>query len=190
MSTEPQNTGHATPHGAGHGTTHGTNGEPRHGTVAFEPRDVQVRTIYWYLFSLAVATILSFIAAGVFQRGSEKMILSAEPPALPMRKMMSEQQKIEKMYPPEPRLQGVPGHEQDPQYELRTKVQADSEANEQLRWIDQNSGVAQIPVSEAMKLIVANGVHGTATPAKSAGVAKPAPATPTANTAAATEKKN
>jgi len=149
MSTEHHNAGHT------------SNGEPRNETVAFEPRDVQVRTIYWYLISLAIATILSFAAAGVFQRVSDKIILESEPAPMPMRKMMTEQEKAENMYPPEPRLQGVPGHETDAQYDWRTKRDADLQANEQLRWIDQNSGIAQIPVSEAMKLIVANGVHGT-----------------------------
>jgi hypothetical protein len=155
MSTE-----HHNPGTAAHGSPHASNGEPRNDSVAYELRDVQVRTIYWYLFSLAIATILSFIVAGFFQRGAEKMMLDAQPAALPMRKMMTEQDKMSSQYPPEPRLQGVPGHETDPQTDWYVKRTADRQANEQLRWIDQNSGIAQIPVSEAMKLIVANGVHG------------------------------
>ncbi len=39
--------------------------------------------------------------------------------------------------PPEPRLQGVPGHETDPQQDRRDKVRADKEANEKYGWIDQ-----------------------------------------------------
>jgi hypothetical protein len=175
-------------HNAGHGTLHGSGGEPRHETVAFEPRDVQVRTIYWYLISLAIATVLAFAAAGLFQRASDKMILGSEPAPLPMRKMMSQKEKANLMYPPEPRLQGVPGHETDPQYDLREKIKTDTQANEQLRWIDQNSGIAQIPVSEAMKLIVANGVHGTGPAAQQASAAKPAPAS--ADDVPTVEKKN
>jgi hypothetical protein len=177
MSTEHQEKGHGTPYGTG--------GEPRHDTVAFEQRDVQVRTIYWYLFSLAVATILAFASAVVILRVTTKMVVDADARALPVRKEMTEQQKVEHAYPPEPRLQGVPGHESDAQQDLRDKVRADTEANEQLRWIDQNSGIAQIPVSEAMKLIVERGVHGAAPPAKPGEAAKLAAAT-----VAAPEKNN
>jgi hypothetical protein len=153
MSTELRNAGH------------GTNGEPRHDTVAYEARDVHVRTIYWYLFSLAVATILAFAAAVVILRATTKMVADSDAPMLPMRKELTDQQRMARAYPPEPRLQGVPGHDADPQQDLRDKIEADTAANEQLRWIDQNSGIAQIPVSEAMKLIVEKGVRGTSGPA-------------------------
>jgi len=168
MSTEQHNTGHGAP-------VHGANGEPRHDTVAFETHDVQVHTIYWYLFSLAVATILAFASAVVILRVTTKMVVDTDAPMLPMRKEMIEQHRMDPGYPPEPRLQGVPGHTNDPQEDLREKLRADNQANEQLRWIDQNSGIAQIPVSEAMKLVVERGVHGGAAAAKSADGAKAAP---------------
>jgi len=174
----------STEHNTGHGAVHGTNGEPRHDTVAYESRDVQVRTIYWYLFSLAVATILAFAAAVIILRVTTKMVADADAPVLPMRKAMSDKQKLEHAYPPEPRLQGVPGHEVDPQQDLREKLAEDSRANEQLRWIDQSAGVAQIPVSEAMKLIMERGVHGAS--AKSAE----APKAVAANKTAAMENTN
>lgn len=108
---------------------------------------------------------------------------------MPMRKMMTEEQKANAMYPPEPRLQGVPGHESDPQQDLREKIHADNAANEQLRWVDQNSGIAQIPVSEAMKLVVEKGVHGAAPRGKSAEAPKSAAAAP-ANPDSSTGKSN
>jgi hypothetical protein len=177
----------STEHNTGHGAVHGTNGEPRHATVAYESHDVQVRTIYWYLFSLAVATILAFAAAVVILRVTTRMVTDADAPVLPMRKEMSDQQKAQHAYPPEPRLQGVPGHTNDPQQDLREKLSEDSRANEQLRWIDQSAGIAQIPVSEAMKLIVERGVHGSAGPS-----AKPAetPKAAAAGKTTAVEKAN
>src|SRR5271163_3364880 len=135
MSTEHHNTGHGA-------SAHGAGGEPHHDTVAYESRDVQVRTIYWYLFSLAVATILAFASAVYILRFTTKMVADADAPMLPMRKAMTEQQKVEQAYPPEPRLQGVPGHESDPQQDLREKLRADNQANDQLHWIDQNAGIA------------------------------------------------
>jgi hypothetical protein len=158
-----------------HNAGPGTNGEPRHDTVAYEARDVHVRTIYWYLFSLAVATLLAFAAAVLILRATTKMVADSDAPMLPMRAVLTEQQRTARAYPPEPRLQGVPGHDADPQQDLRDKINADTAANEELRWIDQNSGIAQIPVSEAMKLIVERGVRGTSAPvAKTAEPAKTA----------------
>jgi hypothetical protein len=57
-------------------------------------------------------------------------------------------------------LQGVPGHSSDPQSDLREKIRLDTEANEKVGWIDQNAGVAQIPVEEAMKIIAEKGLPG------------------------------
>ncbi len=69
------------------------------------------------------------------------------------------------MMPPEPRLQGVPGHQTDPQADLRKKNQEDSEANEKLDWIDRSSGIAQIPVKDAMKIIAEKGLPAGPAPA-------------------------
>ena len=70
---------------------------------------------------------------------------------------MSPQQIENQSLPPEPRLQGVPGHLSDPQQDLRNKIQADTEANETYGWVDKDKGIARIPVSEAMKIIAEKG---------------------------------
>jgi hypothetical protein len=67
--------------------------------------------------------------------------------------------------PPEPMLQGVPGHTNDPQQDLRNMVQDDREANNKLGWIDKPAGIAQIPVDEAMKIIVSKGLPAVPAPA-------------------------
>jgi hypothetical protein len=41
---------------------------------------------------------------------------------------------------------------------MRNMVQNDREANNQLSWVDKSAGIAQIPVDEAMKIIVAKGL--------------------------------
>jgi hypothetical protein len=66
--------------------------------------------------------------------------------------------------PPEPRLQGVPGHGTDPQYDLRAKLQQDTEDNEKVGWIDQTAGIARIPVEDAMKIIAEKGLPAASTP--------------------------
>jgi hypothetical protein len=147
MSTEMHNTAH--------GTTQGTNGEPRNEDVSFEKADVQPATIYWYLGALAIAVVLSYVVCVFVLRLTTKIAVDFDTPPPVIRQEMGS--AYESM-PPEPRLQGVPGHTSDPQADLRQKNLADSEANEKIGWIDQNAGIAQIPVHDAMKIIAQKGL--------------------------------
>jgi len=144
------------------GKAHAPNGEPHHADVTFEPVDVQVGTIYWYLVALGVAVALSlFVCVYIFRFTASLAKESDTPPTAAMQQMtekMSEEEKQAMDYPPEPRLQGVPGHENDPQEDLRQKIAGDKKANETLGWIDEANGIAQIPVSEAMKIIAEKGL--------------------------------
>lgn len=150
MSTEP------------HGKAHAPNGEPHHADVTFEPVDVQVGTIYGYLVALGVVVALSLVACIYIFRFTANLAHESDtPPTAAMQQMtekMSPEEKHAMDYPPEPRLQGVPGHETDPQEDLRQKLAEDRKANEALGWIDQSNGIAQIPVSEAMKIIAEKGL--------------------------------
>jgi hypothetical protein len=146
MSTELHKTGHA----AGQ--------PPIHEDVSFEPRDVKPRTILVYLFCLALAVIASFAVCVYILRYTTHLAVESEPPPPPIR------QGLGPTLPPEPRLQGVPGHENDPQQDLRDKIKADSEANEKLGWIDEKAGIAQIPVEDAMKIIAEKGLPVTPAP--------------------------
>src|SRR6202022_1356501 len=65
--------------------------------------------------------------------------------------------------PPEPRLQGTSMHGTDPQFDLRQKMQQDTQANEKTGWIDQSAGIVQIPVKDAMKLIAEKGLPAVST---------------------------
>ena len=140
MSTEPQKKGH------------GQEGRPVHDDVAFEPRDVRTSPILKFLIYLGVTIILSYGLTLLVYRGLTRYwrdTYTAPPPS---------RGNAAATMPPEPRLQGMPGHLSDPQKDWRDKVKADNEANNQLLWIDKNSGIAQIPVSEAMKLISEKGL--------------------------------
>lgn len=145
------------PHGAPSGEA-----LPQHDTVAFESRDVKARTIYVYLAVLAVAVILSYVVCIFIWRATMGLAKESDTPPPPVRGEMG---KDYLTMPPEPRLQGVPGHGNDPQEDLREKLRADNEANEKAGWIDQNTGVAQIPVKDAMKIIVEKGLPAVAAPA-------------------------
>ena len=138
---------------------HGAAGEePRNDDVSFETADVHPATIYWYLGALAVAVVLSYIVCIFVLRVTTKIAVDYDTPPPAVRQEMGSAYDA---LPPEPRLQGVPGHTEDPQADLRNKNAADNAANNTTGWIDQNAGIAQIPVSEAMKIIAEKGLPGT-----------------------------
>jgi hypothetical protein len=149
MSTESHNSGPLT-------------GEaPRHTDVSFEERDVQVGTIYGYLFALGLAVVVALVVCIFILRFTLNFAASSDTAPPPSRAALGPNHHD---LPPEPRLQGVPGHTTDPQQDLRDKVKADTEANEKFEWIDKNAGVAQIPVEDAMKIIAEKGLPAVAAP--------------------------
>ena len=148
MSTESHNSGQQ------------SGGLPENDTVAFESRDVRARTIYSYLAVLAVAVVLSYVVCVFVLRITSKIAADSDTPPPPVRQEMKDYLTM----PPEPRLQGVPGHGTDPQYDLREKLREDNEANEKAGWIDQTNGIAQIPVQDAMKIIAEKGLPAASTP--------------------------
>jgi hypothetical protein len=158
MSTDP----HLDPTGRPDRTVQGAHaangGLPRHDTVAYEARDVQVRSIYWYLIALTISVAASFFICIYVLRYTERFVSRHDPPMMPARAAMGPDYRV---LPPEPRLLGVPGLEADPQQDHRDKVRADNEANEKYGWVDQNAGIAQIPVKEAMKIIAQKGLPAT-----------------------------
>lgn len=127
------------------------NGRPEHADVSFEAHDVQPSPILKFMFWLGVTVIFSYaLSLGVY-KGLKSYWSSTEDAPLPSRTEGLQ-------YPPEPRLQGIPGHLTDPQQDLRNKVQADTQANQTLGWVDEKAGIAQIPVKDAMQLIVEKGL--------------------------------
>jgi hypothetical protein len=139
MSTESQNPGQ----------------EPRHTDVSFEERDIKTGSIYGYLVAMAIAVLASMLICIYILRFTLKYADSTDTPPPPSREALG---KDYRALPPEPRLQGVPGHQTDPQADLRAKNREDSEANEKLEWIDRSSGIVQIPVKDAMKIIAEKGL--------------------------------
>jgi hypothetical protein len=137
----------------------GMDPEPRHADVAYEQQDVKVDSIYRYLAALGVTTVVALIICLLILRYTTRFVASNEAPPPESRQALG---KDFKELPPEPRLQGVPGHPSDPQQDLRNKISADTEAHERLGWIDKQSGIAQIPVEDAMKIIAEKGLNPVA----------------------------
>ena len=134
-------------------------GQPlRHSDVSFESRDINTRTILMYLLALAVSVILAFAVSIYVLRFATRAAVDSESQMAPSHR------NVAPTMPPEPRLQGVPGHPTDPQLDLRNKIKEDTEANERLAYVDKQAGIAQIPVEDAMRIIVSKGLPAPAAP--------------------------
>jgi hypothetical protein len=140
-----------------HHKGHNVAGNPVNDDVAFETHDVDPKTIYIYLIGLAVAVVLTYIVCVFVLRATTRVAVQSDTLPPPIRAEMG---KSFQDMPPEPRLQGVPGHGSDPQSDMREMLQQDTEANEKFAWIDQSAGIAQIPVKDAMKVIAEKGLPG------------------------------
>jgi hypothetical protein len=131
---------------------------PQNDDVSFESSDVQTKSILAYLVYLAIAVIVTFVLCIYIFRYATSYAMQSHTPPPPVRR------GIAPTMPPEPRLQGILGHETDAQQDLRNKVKEDTAANEKLGWIDEKAGIAQIPVEDAMKIIAEKGLPAVATP--------------------------
>jgi hypothetical protein len=141
--------------------SHGqNNGErPQHADVSFEATDVRSSPIFKFLAYLGITVIASFIlSVGIYKGLISYWTSSYEVPP--------PSHEAGPHFPPEPRMQGMPGHLTDPQHDMREKVEADTKANNELGWVDKNAGIAQIPVKDAMKLIVEKGLPAVTAPAE------------------------
>ena len=132
-----------------------SGGEPRHSDVSFEERDIKISAMYWSLVVLASFTAVALIICVFVFHFTTHLAASSDAPPPPSREAFG---KDYQALPPEPRLQGVPGHPSDPQKDLRNKRAADIAENEKLQWLDKNAGIAQIPVEDAMKIVAEKGL--------------------------------
>lgn len=129
--------------------------DPVHKDVSFEPKDIQIPWILKFLLVMGVSLIASYYLCWViYGYGMKRAQQAAQAPMTA--------QPSAPVLPPEPRLQGVPGHETDAQQDLRDMRAQNREDLSRTRWVDEKAGIAEIPVEEAMKIIVEKGLPGAA----------------------------
>ena len=150
---------------------HGSNGAPVNADVTFEPRDIDIGTIARYLVYLAITIVIALVICVPILKVLTKYVAEQDAPMPAVRAAMTQQQRDEQQLPPQPRLQGVPGNINDPQQDLREKIERDTEANETFAWVDKDKGIAQIPVADAMNIFAETG-GVSAAPATVAGKKK------------------
>ena len=154
MSTDSHNTGQS-------------SGElPVNKDVTYEGRDINVGTVVKQLIYLGITIVVALAICVPILKFLTGMSAENDAPMAPVRAEMSQSARDAMELPPEPRLQGVPGHEKDPQQDLRDKIAADTAANESIGWVDKANGVAKIPVTEAMKIIAEKASKNSAAPAQ------------------------
>ena len=145
-----------------HNSAHGDSAHPVHKDVNFESSDINTRSIFLSLLYLASAVVITFAVSVVVFRVATRRAAHSDsnfPPS---------HYGVGPTMPPEPRLQGVEypnGDVHDPQQDLRNKTAADEKAVNTYGWVDQQAGIARIPVDEAMKIIVSKGLPVTPAPA-------------------------
>lgn len=122
-----------------------------HDDVAYDRTDVKPRSVLAFLFYLALSLAVTFLIAWGSLRLIESRTARFDAPSSPIR------QGIEKQRPPEPRLQGVTGHANDPQQDLREMRSNTEKDLNSYGWVDEKNGIARIPIQEAMKIIAQKG---------------------------------
>ena len=134
-------------------TEHHKSGQtPLHKDVSYETRDIQSGLMLKLLAWMGVVIILSYVFTVGIYRGLTHYWESARTPMMPSHVGM------QATMPPEPMLQGMPGHLNDPQQDWRDKLAADNKEISSYKWLDEKNGIAEIPVEDAMKMIAEKGL--------------------------------
>jgi hypothetical protein len=125
-------------------TKHGHKHGPPAG-IHHETSDVHVRPLAWLGVGLAALILISIVAVkGIFEFLDRQQ---ARNDAVPPPMMIQRPQQ-----PPEPRLQTTPVPNRKLIVEQETKLLTT------YGWVDSKSGVARIPVDQAMKLLAERGL--------------------------------
>jgi hypothetical protein len=142
-----------------HNTSQPGDLPPTNTDVAFESSDIDTPTILAYILYLTLSVAAAFLISVFVFRSLTRMAVDSDTPMAPVHR------GIGPTVPSGPPLQGVPYSPDDPQLDLRNKRESDQAANEKFDWVDKQAGIAQIPVDEAMKIIVSKGLPAFPAPA-------------------------
>ena len=120
--------------------------------VEREPTDVNVRAILWFLVILMVGTVVVFAAMWWLRAGLLARERAASPALTPLaeREAVRLPRDLDKL--PSPQLHA------DDRRELQALREYEQERLTTYGWVDRKSGIARIPVSEAMKLVLEEGL--------------------------------
>lgn len=152
---------------------------------AYETRDVKVRPLAVFIAGLTVLLIVSYlIVLGVFRLFNAQKTAAdatADPVAVERAAL-----------PPEQRLPAEPRIQSDPPGDLQVLRRAEERILNHYGWIDRDAGLVHIPIDQAMKLVVQEGLpvrQPDQAPPATGTPASPVPQGATAQTSTPAQKK-
>lgn len=138
---------------------------PKHGTgTGHELSELRIGPVVWFLVALGIGTIITFLLmVGLFD-AFQNRATEAEGKTSPL---AGERQKL----PPEPRLQLAPTNidqaegrespnlkEDHPLQEMK-RIRRDEDAKlNSYGWVDEKAGIVRIPIEQAKKQLLKNGL--------------------------------
>ncbi len=126
--------------------------EAKHHGVAHEASDVSIESVVKFGIGLLVSTAaVCLLLWGLFHYFAVREEKTELPPAS---RVVGPGNKL----PPEPRLQGAPGHEVHPIQELKDLRAAEDALLNSYGWVDRNAGTVRIPIEKAMEKLLQQGL--------------------------------
>ena len=126
--------------------------EAKHHRVAHEASDVSIAAVVKFGIGLLVSTAaICLLLWGLFHYFAVREEKSELPPAT---RVVGPGNRL----PPEPRLQGAPGHEVEPIQELKDLRAAEDALLNSYGWVDRNAGITRIPIERAMDKLLQQGL--------------------------------
>ncbi len=136
-----------------------------------EPTDIEIRGILAFAIGLFVVVVVVQLLLWWLFDSFTARVARSQPPRSPMIRV--DQQRL----PPEPRLQGAPGHEIHPLEELKQLRNSEDAILKSYGWVDRNAGIVRIPVEQSMRLLAERGLphrqHDTTERREQRGQAEP-----------------
>jgi hypothetical protein len=114
--------------------------------VRYEHRDVNVRGVLLFVLGLIIAALLMHISLRwLFDDLKARSIITQKNINV---------HRIQSILPPEPRLQLMPGHEEQPAQEMQAMTRTQDSILENYGWVDSAKGIVRIPIEEAERILL------------------------------------
>jgi hypothetical protein len=114
--------------------------------------EVNIRAILMFGAGLlALGIVVLLLVWGMFYFLQRRESASQPPP-------VSRAVGIRDEFPPEPRLQGLPGHSIHPMEELKEAREQEDRLLSTYGWVDQKAGIVRVPIEEAMRRLLEKGL--------------------------------
>ena len=120
-----------------------------------EPNTVGISGIVMFIIGLSASVVIIALLLLALLHYFDARKARMEPPAPPLTRG--------EVLPPEPRLQGAPGHASSPAQDIRQFREQENQLLHSYGWVDERNGVVRIPVDQAKKLIVQRGLPAPTT---------------------------